>query len=73
MGEKFDKSVWFFRNLKLGVWGIFFYVGIEVVVGVNVNMYVFEFGGLFVLNVIYMVVLYWGLLLLGCFLGFFIK
>lgn len=71
--EKFDKSVWSFRNLKLGVWGIFFYVGIEVAVGANVNMYASELGGSFASNATHMVALYWGLLLLGRFLGSFIK
>ena len=46
-GEKLEKSVWSFRHLKLGVWGIFFYVGIEVAVGANVNMYASELGGAF--------------------------
>lgn len=36
-GETLEKSVWSFRHLKLGVWGIFFYVGIEVAVGANVQ------------------------------------
>lgn len=72
-GEKFDKSVWSFRNLKLGVWGIFFYVGIEVAVGANVNMYASELGGSFASNATHMAALYWGLLLLGRFLGSFIK
>ncbi len=72
-GEKLDKSVWSFRNLKLGVWGIFFYVGIEVAVGANVNMYASELGGSFASNATHMAALYWGLLLLGRFLGSFIR
>lgn len=39
-GEKLDKSVWSFTHLKLGVIAIFFYVGIEVCVGANINLYV---------------------------------
>lgn len=72
-GEKLEKSVWSFRHLKLGVWGIFFYVGIEVAVGANVNMYASELGKSFAANATHMAALYWGLLLLGRFLGSFIK
>lgn len=72
-GEKLEKSVWSFRHFKLGVWGIFFYVGIEVAVGANVNMYASELGGSFASNATHMAALYWGLLLLGRFLGSFIK
>ncbi|WP_308548364.1 MFS transporter [uncultured Parabacteroides sp.] len=72
-GETLEKSVWSFRHLKLGVWGIFFYVGIEVAVGANINMYASELGGTFATNATHMAALYWGLLLLGRFLGSFIK
>lgn len=72
-GETLEKSVWSFRHLKLGVWGIFFYVGIEVAVGANVNMYASELGGSFAANATHMAALYWGLLLIGRFLGSFIK
>lgn len=72
-GEKLERSVWSFRNLKLGVWGIFFYVGIEVAVGANINMYASELGGSFASNATHMAALYWGFLLLGRFLGSFIK
>lgn len=41
-GEKLEKSVWSFRHLALGVVGIFFYVGIEVCVGANINLYAIE-------------------------------
>ena len=72
-GETLEKSVWSFRHFRLGVWGIFFYVGIEVAVGANVNMYASELGGSFAVNATHMAALYWGLLLLGRFLGSFIK
>lgn len=36
------RSVWSFRHLTLGVIAIFFYVGTEVAVGVNVNLYAVE-------------------------------
>jgi len=38
-GEKLEKSVWSFRHLTLGVIAIFFYVGVEVCVGANLNLY----------------------------------
>ncbi len=37
--EKLPRSVWSFRHLALGVTAIFFYVGTEVAVGVNVNLH----------------------------------
>lgn len=37
-GENLPRSVWSFRHLALGVVAIFFYVGTEVAVGVNVNL-----------------------------------
>lgn len=36
------KSIWSFRHLTLGVIAIFFYVGTEVSVGVNVNLHAME-------------------------------
>lgn len=41
-GEKLNRSIWSFRHLKLGVVAIFFYVGAEVSVGVNVNLHAME-------------------------------
>ncbi|MCD8137737.1 MAG: MFS transporter, partial [Parabacteroides gordonii] len=41
-GEKLNRSIWSFRHLKLGVIAIFFYVGAEVSVGVNVNLHAME-------------------------------
>ncbi len=40
--EKLERSVWSFRHLTLGVVAIFFYVGTEVAVGVNVNLHAME-------------------------------
>ena len=37
-GEKLEKSVWSFSHLTLGVIAIFFYVGVEVCVGANINL-----------------------------------
>lgn len=41
-GEKLTRSVWSFSHLTLGVIAIFFYVGIEVCVGANINLYAIE-------------------------------
>lgn len=41
-GEKLEKSVWSFRHLTLGIVAIFFYVGVEVCVGQNINLYASE-------------------------------
>lgn len=38
-GEKLEKSVWSFSHLTLGVVAVFFYVGVEVCVGANINLY----------------------------------
>lgn len=40
--EKLERSIWSFRHLKLGVIAIFFYVGAEVCVGVNINLHAME-------------------------------
>ncbi len=37
-----EPSVWSFRQLRLGVVAIFFYVGAEVMIGVNVNLHAIE-------------------------------
>lgn len=41
-GEKLEKSIWSFRHLTLGVIAIFFYVGVEVSIGNNINLYAIE-------------------------------
>lgn len=41
-GEKLERSVWSFRHFALGVLAIFFYVGTEVSIGANINLYYFE-------------------------------
>lgn len=68
-----EKSVWSFSHLKLGVWAIFFYVGIEVAVGANINMYAVELGSRYAANATHIAAFYWGLLLIGRLLGSFIK
>lgn len=42
IGEKLDRSIWSFRHFALGVLAIFFYVGTEVAIGANINLYAFE-------------------------------
>ena len=41
-GEQLEHSIWSFRHLTLGVVAIFFYVGAEVSIGVNVNLHAME-------------------------------
>ena len=41
-GQSLPRSIWSFRHLTLGVIAIFFYVGTEVSVGVNVNLHAME-------------------------------
>lgn len=41
-GETLDRSIWSFRHFTLGVVAIFFYVGAEVSIGVNVNLHALE-------------------------------
>ena len=41
-GEKLERSIWSFRHFVLGVSAIFFYVGTEVAIGANINLYAFE-------------------------------
>lgn len=41
-GEKQERSIWSFRHFALGVLAIFCYVGTEVAIGANINLYAFE-------------------------------
>ncbi len=41
-GEKLTRSIWSFRHFAFGVMAIFFYVGTEVSIGANINLYAFE-------------------------------
>lgn len=38
-GQTLERSIWSFRHLALGIVAIFFYVGAEVSIGVNVNLH----------------------------------
>ena len=60
--EKLEKSVWSFRHLTLGVVAIFFYVGVEVCIGANINMYAIEKG---LASPALLATIYWGGMLAG--------
>lgn len=65
-GTVLDRSVWSFRHLRLGVVAIFCYVGVEVAVGSNINMYALECG---YADPALMATLYWGGILCGRLVG----
>ncbi|GJM62198.1 MFS transporter [Persicobacter diffluens] len=65
---KLEKSVWSFTHLFLGVVGIFVYVGVEICIGSNINLYAEDLGlptDIYTL----MAALYWGGMLAGRLLG----
>lgn len=64
-GEKLEKNIWSFRHLKLGVIAIFFYVGAEVAIGANINLFAISLGGSFASSAAIMATLYWGGMLVG--------
>lgn len=59
------RSLWSFPQFRLGVWAIFFYVGVEVAVGANINMYAVNLGEKFAVSATKMAALYWTGLLVG--------
>jgi len=80
-GEKLERSVWSFSHLTLGVVAIFFYVGVEVCIGANINLYSIEWlaasggadsvgllGGSFSIPAL-LATLYWGGMLIGRLVG----
>ncbi|WP_455515568.1 MFS transporter [Porphyromonas sp.] len=67
-GEVLEKSVWSFSHLALGVVAIFMYVGVEVAVGANINLYAMNEGFNFA-TAAKMASLYWGGMLVGRLLG----
>ncbi len=68
-GEVLEKSIWSFSHLKLGVVAIFCYVGVEVAIGANINMYASWLGGSFEQRASSMAMLYWGGMLVGRLIG----
>lgn len=67
--ERLDASVWSFKRFRLGVVAIFCYVGCEVCVGGNINLYVFQDLNGSVDEVAKMATAYWALMLVGRLLG----
>lgn len=71
-GEVLEKSVWSFSHLALGVIAIFMYVGVEVAVGANINLFAsskgFDAG-----TAATMASLYWGGMLVGRLCGSFLN
>lgn len=65
-GTKLPRSVWSFRHLTLGVVAIFFYVGAEVCIGANINMYAIE---LDMPSPALIATIYWGGILVGRLVG----
>ena len=65
-GEKLERSVWSFRHLTLGVVAIFFYVGVEVCIGANINLYAIEMNHH---SPALLATLYWGGMLVGRLVG----
>jgi len=64
-GEKLEKNIWSFRHLTLGVIAVFFYVGAEVAIGANLNLFANSLGGSFASSAAIMATLYWGGMLVG--------
>lgn len=67
------ESVWSFRHVKLGVFAIFAYVGVEVCVGTNVLFYAQDDLGFTIKNAALISSIYWGGLLVGRFLSSFLS
>lgn len=65
---KLERSVWSFSHLTLGVVAIFFYVGCEVCIGNNINLYAVD-RGYSVTDASLMATLYWGLMMAGRIVG----
>lgn len=63
---RLERSVWSFRHLTLGVIAIFFYVGVEVCIGGNINLYALDKG---IASPALLATLYWGGMLVGRTIG----
>lgn len=64
-GEILPKNIWSFSHLTLGVIAIFFYVGAEVAIGANINLFAISLGGSYATNAALMATLYWSGMLVG--------
>lgn len=63
------KSIFRFRNLKFGVWGLFFYVGAEVSIGTFLTNYISGILKIAEADANSYVAFYWGGMMAGRFLG----
>ncbi len=70
--EVLEKSVWSFSHLTLGVVAIFMYVGVEVAVGANINLYAVDLG-FAPTEAATMASIYWGTMLIGRLCGSFLN
>ena len=65
-GESLPRSIWSFRHLTFGVVAVFFYVGTEVSIGVNVNLHAMELTASgYDISPALLATLYWGGLMIG--------
>lgn len=71
--EKLPDSILSFSHLVLGVVAIFFYVGVEVCVGSNINLFAITDGGFSIQAAAKLASLYWGGMLVGRFVGSFLS
>jgi MFS transporter, FHS family, L-fucose permease len=71
-GAHKGKSVFSFRNLNFGVWAIFFYVGAEVSIGTFLTNYIADTVHIPEESANTYVALYWGGMLVGRLIGYFL-
>ena len=65
-------SVFGYRNLNFGAWAIFFYVGAEVSIGTFLTNYISDTVNIAEENANTFVALYWGSMLIGRLIGYFL-
>lgn len=71
--ETLPDSILSFRHLVLGVVAIFFYVGVEVCVGSNINLFAIKEGGFTIASAAKLASLYWFGMLIGRAVGSFLS
>jgi FHS family L-fucose permease-like MFS transporter len=64
--EKSERSIWSFHHFAIGVIAIFFYVGVEVCIGANINFYAIEQSNS---SPALLATIYWGGMLIGRLVG----
>lgn len=72
-GEELTKSIWSFRHLALGVFALFAYVGVEVCVGANINLYAKDDLGFTTQEAATLASIYWFCMLIGRLLSSFLS